>query len=102
MSELPVYNPLHGGHCSTDPRYATVGYDVIRTNSGETGTLIEVTAVIADAGSYLAALELAKTYRRIEGQFGYTADRYACGCRWIGTALGGNVTFRDLTVAVPA
>lgn len=98
---VPVYDHAHGGHDRTDPRYTEVGYDVIRSTWGEgQPTVLEVTAVVHGAGNYLAALEAAKTHRAGPGTYGFTATRYACGCRWIANHLepcGANPApvFRD-------
>jgi hypothetical protein len=90
----PVYLLSHRGHDRTDPRYTTVGYDVIRASRDGDQLTIEVTAVVHGAGNYSDALTQAKAHRDPTpgGAWGYPADRYACGCRWIATSLRANGT----------
>lgn len=76
------------------------GYDVVRSNwtpaplrpAGEPRqTTLTVTAYVRGAEQYATALHLAKQHREIretptgatfrDGQYGYPAPRYACGCR---------------------
>src|SRR4051794_7163845 len=82
----PVYLNEHGGHDRTDPRYAEVGYDVIRSTMRGGQTYLRVIATTAGAASYPEALRIAKA-QRTGGAYGYPATRYACGCRWIATSL---------------
>lgn len=93
----PTYNFTHAGHSPANPDYAVTGYDVVHTSWDRHGTVtIEIAEVVDGAGNYLAALDKAKAFRAEEGHYGYTANRYACGCRWVATALNrSTVKFRD-------
>lgn len=100
----PVYDPRHG-HSLDD----VTGYDVIRSNwIGPTpdGTVtLTVTDVVTDPHAYAEALGKARAHRGRPGQYGYTANRYACGCRGIAAFMqaAGNPTtntvFLDLEVS---
>lgn len=94
MNAAPVYDQLHGGHAR-----ATVGFDVVRTTRGPDGLLVEVIAITAGEDSYLDALTQAKAQRN-GTSYGYPSARYSCGCRWIATAICGDVEFRDLYLTV--
>lgn len=76
-----TYDLSHGGHASTDPRYAVTGFDVVRTRG--IGVVEVVQVIPGDATSYMEALTAAKALRAGE-YYAYPAERYACGCRWIG------------------
>ena len=98
-TSTPVYLRSHAGHCSTDPRYATTGFDVVRTEVIDGIVHIDVVEVVhGDATSYMEALTKAKALRG-GGVWGYPAERHACGCRWVGTVTGGTAIVQDLTVA---
>jgi hypothetical protein len=97
--DQPVYNHQHGGHSSDDPRYTTVGFDVVRTGFVDGVLHIDVVQTVhGDGTSYMEALTAAKALR-VGSHYGYPAERYACGCRWIATATDGNVVFTDLASA---
>ena len=105
----PTYNHLHGGHDRTDPRYATTGHDVIHTETFPDGKIrVTVVKFVPGAANYLTALDEAKSFRlpaHVQGtplHWGYTAERFACGCRWIATSLEterDNIEFNDLQEA---
>lgn len=80
----PVFDARHDTHSLDD----AVGYDVIRSTTMADGVRLEVTDVIVGANRYADALRAAKAHRvgrDADGHrvWGYTATRYACGCRWI-------------------
>lgn len=84
----PTYVNAHGGHSEEEPAYYVTGYDVVRSRwTPDAPTVVEVTAIVEGRHNYLAALEAAKAHRTVERQWGYVATRYACGCRWVATAL---------------
>jgi hypothetical protein len=96
----PTYDLLHGGHDRNDPRYAEVGHDVVHSYLVDGQLVLEVTDYIDGADNYLTALEAAKAHRTQPGHYGYTATRYACGCRWIATSVDDDrVLFLDLVTA---
>jgi hypothetical protein len=98
VTDQPIYNRLHGGHPETDPRYCTVGFDVVRTDWSGPTTVIEVVAVTEGATSYIDALGQAKQLRDpFAPVWAWPGARYACGCRWVATAIeDGRSVFRDL------
>jgi hypothetical protein len=88
----------HGGHNRLDPRYADVGHDVVRStwqNGGAGPVRVQVVATVDGGHGYMAALDLAKRLRRGEDQYGWTACRYACGCRWAATTADITVVTDD-------
>lgn len=72
--------PITFDRSHSHPLDAVTGYDVVRTNGHQ---VIEVVQVVHGATNYSAALTAAAALR-IGSQYGYTADRYSCGCRFIG------------------
>jgi hypothetical protein len=81
---LPPYD-----HAHSHPLDAVVGYDVVRTSwegKERLNVVVEVTDVVDGATRAAHAQALAYRHRSYtENRWGYTAPRYACGCRWLGT-----------------
>jgi hypothetical protein len=93
----PVFDTTHG-----HPADAVVGYDVVHSITTPGAALrITVEQVVVGAGNYTEALLAARAFRTERGHYGYTANRWSCGCRWIATILdagaeaGRGIVFTD-------